>query len=93
MKSATKRRVKTAEVVRAREYKFSVVFEPVEDGGYQVTAPLLPGLITYGRTLAEARSMARDAMRCHLEGLLKDGEPIPNARKARSEELRVAVSI
>ncbi len=60
--------------------------------GYQVTVPLLPGLITYGRTLAEARAMARDAIRCHLEGLRKSGEPIPDERHARKEKLRVALT-
>jgi len=60
--------------------------------GYQVTVPLLPGLITYGRTLAEAREMARDAIRCHIEGLRKDGERIPDEKSARKEKLRVALS-
>jgi len=60
--------------------------------GYQVTVPLLPGLITYGRTLGEAREMARDAIRCHLEALRKDGEPIPNEKTARKEKLRVALT-
>ena len=60
--------------------------------GYQVTVPLLPGLITYGRTLDEAREMARDAIKCHLEGLRKAGEPIPNEKTARKEKLRVALS-
>jgi antitoxin HicB len=60
--------------------------------GYQVTVPLLPGLITYGRTLEEAREMARDAIKCHLEGLRKAGEPIPNEKTARKEKLRVALS-
>jgi antitoxin HicB len=60
--------------------------------GYQVTVPLLPGLITYGRTLDEAREMARDAIKCHLEGLRKDGEPIPDEKTSRKEKLRVAIS-
>jgi antitoxin HicB len=60
--------------------------------GYQVTVPLLPGVITYGRTLAEAREMARDAIRCHIEGLRKDGERIPDEKNARKEKLRVALS-
>ncbi len=64
----------------------------VREVGYQVTVPLLPGLVTYGRTLAEARAMARDAIRCHLEGMRKAGEPIPNERKAHTEKLRVALS-
>jgi len=60
--------------------------------GYQVTVPLLPGLVTYGRTLAEAREMAADAIRVHLEGLRKDGEPIPDEATTRTEKLRVAIS-
>jgi len=60
--------------------------------GYQVTVPLLPGLITYGRTLGEAREMARDAIRCRLEGLRKDGEPIPDEKTTRKEKLRVALT-
>jgi len=60
--------------------------------GYQVTVPLLPGLITYGRTLAEAREMARDAILCHLEGLRKDGERIPDEKSTIQEKVRVALS-
>jgi antitoxin HicB len=63
-----------------------------EGSGYQVTVPLLPGLITYGRTLAEAREMARDAILCHLEGLKKDGERIPDESSTIQEKLRVALS-
>jgi predicted RNase H-like HicB family nuclease len=62
------------------------------EGGYQVTVPMLPGLVTYGRTLGEAREMAADAIRVHLEGLRKDGEPIPDESTARTEKLRVAIS-
>jgi predicted RNase H-like HicB family nuclease len=104
-------REQESERVAAREYTFTVVFEPLTrmetlrgNGrkvrraenpawpGYQVTVLLLPGLITYGRTLAEAREMARDAIRCHIEGLRKDGEPIPDEKSARKEKLRVALS-
>ena len=53
--------------------------------GYQVTVPLLPGLVTYGRTFGEAREMARDAIRCHLEGLRKDGaNPYSSEKSVRS---------
>ena len=60
--------------------------------GFQVTVPALPGLVTYGRTLAEAREMARDAIECHIEGLRKSGEAIPNERFAVKGKLRVALS-
>ena len=48
------------------------------EGGYVVTCPALPGLVTEGDTLAEARKMARDAIRANLESLRKDGEAIPS---------------
>jgi antitoxin HicB len=104
-------REKASQQIAARNYSFTVVFEPVgsaraatgngsrkgrgskrEASGYQVTVPLLPGLITYGRTIAEAREMARDAILCHLEGLKKDGERIPDEKSTIQEKLRVALS-
>jgi antitoxin HicB len=60
--------------------------------GFQVTVPLLPGLVTFGRTMAEAREMARDAIECHIEGLRKSGDPIPDERLAHKGKLRVALS-
>jgi predicted RNase H-like HicB family nuclease len=53
------------------------LFEPAEEGGYVVTCPALPGLVTEGDTLQEARDMAADAIRGYLESLAKDGLPIP----------------
>ena len=35
-------------------YDFTVLFEPAEEGGYVVTCPALPGLVTEGDTLEEA---------------------------------------
>jgi len=59
------------------EYRFTVLYEPAEEGGYVVTCPALPGLVTEGQTLDEAREMARDAIRAYVESLQKDGMPIP----------------
>lgn len=56
---------------------FTVVMTPDETGGYVVTCPALPGLVTEGDTLEEARAMAADAIKGYLESLRKDGEPIP----------------
>jgi antitoxin HicB len=70
---------------------FTVVFDKEEDG-YTVTVPALPGLVTGGRTFEEARLMALDAIRCHLESLLKDGEEIPEERGVDVEKLEVELS-
>ena len=69
--------------------------EELTEGGYQVIVPALSGIVTYGRTVEEAREMARDAIHCHLRGLRKDGEEIPSDPFARKdpliEELKVSV--
>ena len=36
-------------------YSYTVNYEEILEGGYQVTVPLLPGLITYGRNFEEAK--------------------------------------
>ncbi len=59
------------------EYRYTVVFEPAEEGGYVVTVPALPGLVTEGDSLEEAREMVKDAIRGYLESLRKHGEEIP----------------
>ena len=56
---------------------YTVIMTPDETGGYVVTCPALPGLVTEGDTLEEAREMAADAIRCYIESLLEDGEPVP----------------
>ena len=49
-----------------------MLFEPAEEGGYVVACPALPGLVTEGDTLEEARAMAEDALRLYLETLRED---------------------
>lgn len=44
---------------------------------YGVSFPDFPGCITAGRTLEEARRMAAEALALHVEGLLEDGETLP----------------
>jgi predicted RNase H-like HicB family nuclease len=70
---------------------FTVVFDRTEEG-YTVTVPALPGLVTEGRTLDEARGMALDAVRCHVESLLKDGEPVPVEAGGDFEKIEVEVA-
>jgi len=47
------------------------------DSDYGVSFPDLPGCITAGVDLDEARAMAAEALALHLEGLAADGEAIP----------------
>ena len=51
---------------QAKELSYTVRFEPAEEGGYVVTVPSLPGIVTEGDTLKEARARAKEAIRGHL---------------------------
>jgi predicted RNase H-like HicB family nuclease len=60
-----------------QEYRYTVFFEPLEEGGYNVVVPAIPEICTFGETLEEARAMAEDAIRCYLESATQLGEEIP----------------
>jgi predicted RNase H-like HicB family nuclease len=47
------------------------------DSDYGVSFPDLPGVISAGSTLDEARDMAAEALAFHLEGLAEDGKAVP----------------
>jgi antitoxin HicB len=70
------------ENVSAAAYSYTVLLQPEPEGGYTVTCPTLPGLVTYGESLDEARAMAADAIRGYIECLREDGEPIPESDPA-----------
>ena len=57
--------------------RFPIVIHKDETSGYGVTVPDLPGCFSAGDSLDEAIESAHEAMTCHLEGLLMDGQPIP----------------
>jgi len=58
--------------------KFAVVIEKAENN-YSAYVPDLPGCVTTGRTPEETRELIREAIAFHLEGMLLNGEAVPEA--------------
>jgi antitoxin HicB len=58
-------------------YRYTILLTPEEEGGFTVTAPFFPGLVTYGETREEAVAMARDAAEGLLLVKLEYSDPIP----------------
>jgi len=56
--------------------KYVVLFEKLATG-YGASAPDLPGCVTTGATLQEARARMAKAMEMHLSAMREDGDPIP----------------
>jgi antitoxin HicB len=54
------------------------LFTPQPEGGYTVTSPVLPELITEGDTLEEAHANVRDALEAVVELYADERRPLPN---------------
>lgn len=74
---------------KSQLYEYTAFFDPNENGGYTVTVPALPGLVTEGKDLKHAREMAKDAIRCYIEGLKKAKEKIPIEKETARFKLSV----
>lgn len=46
---------------------YIVVFDPAEEGGYNVSFPQFPGCVTFGKDIKEAKKMAQEALELWLE--------------------------
>jgi antitoxin HicB len=60
-------------------YRIPLVFTPQPEGGYTVTSPVLPELITEGDTLEEAQTNVRDAFDAVSELYAEQGRPLPTS--------------
>jgi antitoxin HicB len=58
-------------------YKIPLVFEPQPEGGYTVTSPLLPELVTEGDSMDQAMTNAKDALAAVIEAYQELGRPLP----------------
>lgn len=75
------------------EYSYTVLFEPVEEGGYVAFCPALPGLVTEGDTYEQAHERVKEAIEGYLESLVKDGLTIPPDKKITLEPVKEQIRI
>ena len=69
--------------------EYAIVIEK-GDTSYGAYVPDLPGCVAVGDSEEEVRTLIRDAIEFHLEGMREDGEPIPTPA-SRVEYIRVPV--
>ena len=60
-------------------YRIPLVFTPQPEGGYTVTSPVLPELVTEGDTLEEAHHNVRDAFEAVVELYQDSGRDLPQS--------------
>lgn len=57
--------------------RYTVLFQEEPEGGFTVIVPALPGRVTYGKNLDEAKEMVADAILGYIASLRKHGESVP----------------
>lgn len=66
-------------------YKLPLILEPQPEGGYLVTCPLLPELITEGEDVQDALQNANDALASIIEAFQQLNQPLPSALQPAQE--------
>ena len=61
--------------------KFPVVLHKYADSEYGVTVPDVPGCFSAGATVSEALENVQEALALHFEGLVADGDPLPQPQE------------
>ena len=69
---------------------YRIQLQPEPEGGFTVFVPSLPGCITYGETVEEALTMAREAIEGYIELLEEQGSPIPDDSQKLEYSLTLA---
>ncbi len=60
----------------AERREYEVVLVPQPEGGFVVSVPDLPDVVTEGETREEALEMAKDAIEGYLEAMRERGWPV-----------------
>ncbi len=73
-----------------REYRFTVIIKPCEEGGYFAMCPAFPGCHVEGETYEETLNEMREAIDAFIEDYKEEGELIPD-ENITITSLKVAV--
>jgi antitoxin HicB len=65
------------------QYKIPLVLAPQPEGGYTVTSPLFPELVTEGNTIDEALANVKDALAAVIEIYAEQGKHLPQNAQIR----------
>ena len=73
-------------------FLFQIVLRPEPEGGYTVLVPSLPGCVSFGETLEEAKEMAKEAIALYVSALKEKNEEIIDDTNSIETSLRVTVA-
>lgn len=62
---------------KKKEYRFTVIIEPCEEGGYFAMCPAFPGCHVEGDTYEDTLGEMKAVIDAFIEDYRQEGEPIP----------------
>lgn len=72
---------------------YFAVFDPAEEGGYNVSFPDFPGCVTFGKTFEESKKNAKEVLELWLEELASEKQDIPRyTSRPIIDEIQAVVS-
>ena len=60
---------------------YNIIFRPEPEGGFTAIVPSLPGCVSYGKTLMDAKKMIIDAIKGYVSSLEKHKDSIPTDKE------------
>ncbi|MDP3726800.1 MAG: type II toxin-antitoxin system HicB family antitoxin [bacterium] len=79
--------------MKLKTLNYTALFRKEPEGGYTVIVPLLPGCVTYGKNLTEAKKMAEEAIAIYIESLKTHHEEIPTEEEVFYAQVNIPPSI
>jgi predicted RNase H-like HicB family nuclease len=77
--------------IKTTTFKFPVIIEKDKDGFFVADCPDLAGCHTQGKSLEEAITNIRDAIKLHVKILKEDNEEIPQLEPVSLTSLQVVI--
>lgn len=68
---------------------YNAVFKREPEGEYTVFVPMLPGCVSYGKDLEEAKKMIKEAIELYLESLKAHKEEIPTEENVFYSQINI----
>lgn len=76
--------------MKSKVLNYSLVLQKEPEGGYTVIVPALPGCVTYGKNVDDAKKMAVEAIELYLESLDAHKEEIPEEKETLYTQVQVS---
>jgi len=75
--------------MKQKVLNYTAVFQKEPEGGYTVFIPLLPGCVSYGENLEEAKKMIGEAIELYVESLTENKEEVPTEENIFYSQINV----